>query len=207
VPFRVDARDVEFLASAVLKDQQQKIKESMKKLGAIIAIVIFSSVAAFAQSKTTEALQKDFDTSLALYFYKNTLRMLNQTENKEFDEMVKDIEKMKFLMVDKSSRGFGKQEYEKLLNDYQAEDYEAIMTSRYQGKNFDIYLRDKKGSKLGTVVLVNDSTNLFVLDIVGKIDVSKAGALFSTLDSNTDIGKQIRGFVDTKSRAKNTNRD
>jgi len=179
----------------------------MKKLGVVAAIIVFFSAPALAQSKTTETLQKDFDTSLALFFYKNTLRMLNQTENKEFDEMVKDIEKMKFLMVDKSSRGFGKQEYQKLLGDYQAEDYEEIMTSRYQGKNFDIYIRDKKGSKLGTVVLVNDSTNLFVLDIVGKIDVTKAGALFSTLDSNTDIGKQIRGFVDTKNRAKNTNRD
>jgi hypothetical protein len=196
-----------FLASAVLKGSKQKIRESMKKLSIVVAALVFSSAAAFAQAKTTEALQKDFDTSLSLYFYKNTLRMLNQSENKEFDEMVKNIEKMKFLMVDKSSRGFGKQEYQKLLGDYRSEDYEAMMTSRHQGKNFDIYIRDRKGSKLGTVILVNDSTNLYVLDIVGTIDVSKAGALFSTLDSNTDIGKQIRGFVDTKNRAKETNRD
>jgi hypothetical protein len=165
---------------------------------------VLCSQGVWAQAKTTEALQKDFDTSLALYFYKNTLRMLNQAENKEFDEMVKNIEKMKFLMVDKSSRGFGKQEYQKLLGDYRAEEYEAIMSSRHQGKNFDIYLRDKKG-KPGTVVLVNDSTNLYVLDIVGTIDVSKAGALFSTLDNNTDIGKQIRGFVDNKNNKNKKN--
>jgi hypothetical protein len=203
----VDARDNRIPGIRCVKGQQQKSKESMKKLSIIVAAMCLSVVAALGQAKTTEALQKEFDTSLSLYFYKNTLRMLNQSENKEFDEMVKNIEKMKFLMVDKSSRGFGKQEYQDLIGNYKAEDYEAMMSSRHQGKNFDIYIRDKKGSKLGTVVLVNDSTNLYVLDIVGTIDVSKAGALFSTLDSNTDIGKQIRGFVDTKNRAKETNRD
>ena len=40
----------------------------------------------------------------SLYFYQNTLRMLNQTENKEFDELIKDIEKMKFLMIEKDAQ-------------------------------------------------------------------------------------------------------
>ena len=104
----------------------------MKKLILATAFV-FWSIALWAQSKTTEALQKQFDSTLSLYFYKNTLRMLNQTENKEFDEMIKDIEKMKFLMVDKSTKNFGANEYKKLMKDYQEENYESIMTSRYEG--------------------------------------------------------------------------
>lgn len=150
------------------------------------------------QSKTTLALQEQFEGSLSLYFYKNTLRMLNQQENKEFDQLIENIEKMKFLMVDKVEKKFGAKEYRKLIGDYQKEAYESIVTARIDGRNFDIYLRDAKGAKPGTIVLVNDSTNLFVLDIVGTIDVTKAGSLFSAIDGSTDIGKRIRSFTDEK---------
>jgi Domain of unknown function (DUF4252) len=169
----------------------------MKRIALLVLLLAFGFTAQ-AQSKTTEALQKRFEGSLALYFYKNTLRMLNQQENKEFDQLIENIEKMKFLMVDKAQGGFDKKDYSKLISDYQDEAYEAIVTSRMDGRNFDVYLRDAKGSKAGTVVLVNDSSSLYVLDIVGTIDVSKVGALFSTIDNNTDIGKRIRSFTNQK---------
>jgi hypothetical protein len=162
--------------------------------------LLFFTVPLWGQAKTTQALQSRFESSLSLYFYKNTLRMLNQSENKEFDEMIKDIEKMKFLMVDKSSNQFDAKEYGKLKSDYQEEHYESAMTSRYQGKNFDIFIKDKKGSSPGTIVLVNDSSNLFVLDMIGTIDVRQAGKLFSTLDESSDIGKKIKSFTEHKGK-------
>lgn len=168
----------------------------MKKLKILISIILFP-VIALAQSETTEALQKQYNDAFSLYFYKNTLRMLNQMDSPEFDELIKDIEKMKFLMIDKSKMKFETADYKKLLKQYSAESYEEIMTTRFQGKNFDIYLKDKKGSTLGTVMLVNDSTSLYVLDILGTIDVSKATQLFSTLDESSDIGKKIKSFLDS----------
>lgn len=168
----------------------------MKKLNSLLFIVLFP-LAAFSQSETTQALQEQYKDAFSLYFYKNTLRMLNQTDSPEFDELIKDIEKMKFLMIDKTKMRFVDTDYEKLLTKYSAEAYEEIMTTRYQGKNFDIYLKDKKGSTLGTVMLVNDSTSLYVLDILGRIDVSKATKLFSTLDESSDIGQKIKSFLDT----------
>jgi hypothetical protein len=170
----------------------------MKKNLLLIIGVIFASATVFAQSKTTQALDDRFE-GLSLYFYKNTLRMLNQTDDKDFDQLIKDIEKMKFLMIDKEDK-FGKNEYKKLISDYQAESFEPIMTSRHQGRTFDIYLKDKKGSSLGTVVLVNDSTSLYVLDIIGTIDITKASSLFSAIDESSDIGKQIKNFTDRKGK-------
>lgn len=166
----------------------------------LVVVCIFSSGMVIGQANTTQALQKEFDGSLSLYFYKNTLRMLNQKDNKEFDELIQNIEKMKFLMVDKTTRNFGMAEYQKLKADYQKEYYESILTSRYQGKNMDIYLKDKKGQTPGTLVLVNDSTSLYVLDIVGTFDVSKAGALFSVIDDSSDIGQQIKNFTNHKKK-------
>ena len=121
--------------------------------------------------------------------------MLNQTDNKEFDEMVKNIERMKFLRIDKASGNFGTADYKKLKGSYASETYEEIMTSRYDGRNFDIYLKDKKGSPFSTVVLVNDSTNLYVIDILGTIDVRQASKLFSTLDGNSEIAQKMKSFI------------
>ena len=167
----------------------------MKKLKILFLAALFPLIT-MAQSETTQALQKQYDDAFTLYFYKNTLRMLNQTDSPEFDELIKDIEKMKFLMIDKTKDKFANSDYKKLLKQYTTESYEEIMTTRYEGKNFDIYLKDKKGSTLGTVMLVNDSTSLYVLDILGTIDITKATKLFSALDESSDIGQKIKSFLD-----------
>jgi len=160
-----------------------------------VATMLASISSAHAQSKTTDALQKSHSDALALYFYNNTLRMLNQKEDKAFDELIKDIEKMKFLMIDKE-KGFGASQYKTLVSGYKSESFEEIMTSRYQGRNFDVFLKDDDGKTEGMVVTVNDSTNLYILDIVGSIPLDKVSALFNAIDDSTDIREKIRKFTE-----------
>src|SRR5687768_12768261 len=144
----------------------------------VLAILIAPMIG-LAQSKTTEALQEKHDDAMALFFYNNTLRMLNQKEDPAFDELIKDIEKMKLLMIKKSNE-FDAGSYKKIVGDYKAEKYEEIMTSRFEGKNFDVLM--KEGNSKGMLVLVNDSENLFVLDIIGSIALNKVTQLYNTLD-------------------------
>ena len=144
-----------------------------------------------AQSKTTEKLDKKYEEALSLYFYNNTLRMINQTDDKEFDALIKDIEKMKFLIIKKED--FGKEDYKKLINDYKAESFEEMMTSRHEGKNFDVYMKD--GKSKGMIVAVNDSENLYVLDIVGSVPLNKVTTFFKEIDQSTEIGKRIQEFA------------
>ena len=154
----------------------------------LLAIFTFSVQ---GQSKTTEKLHKKYNESLALFFYNNTLRMINQTDDKEFDELIKDVEKMKFLMIKKE--GFGKDDYNKLISDYKSESFEEMMTSRHEGKNFDVYMKD--GNSKGMIVAVNDSENLYVLDIVGSVPLNKITKFFSEIDESTEIGKRIQDFA------------
>lgn len=161
------------------------------------------SVASVAQTKTTEALHKKYSEGLSLFFYNNTLRMLNQSDDKAFDELIKDIQKMQFLMIEKT-RDFN---YKKLTSEYKSESFEEIMTSRMDGKRFDILLSEAKGKTNGVVVLVNDSTNLYVLDIVGSISISNATKLFSTIDESSDIGKKIKEFTKKDDKGKKEDKD
>jgi hypothetical protein len=171
----------------------------MMKVIPALLVLVFVSVFSFqgnAQTETTIALNKRFDDALTLYFYKNTLRMLNQSENKEFDEIIKDIEKMKFLVIEKTTENFSTADYKKLVGSYKGESYEEIMSSRFEGKNFDIFLKEKNGVTKGMIVLANDSSSLYVLDILGRVEINKVTKLFNTIDNSAEIGKMIKAFSD-----------
>jgi hypothetical protein len=147
-----------------------------------------------AQTKTTDALQKANSEALVFFFYNNTLRMLNQKDDPAFDALIKDVEKMKFLIIEKAN-GFDAADYKKLASGYKAESYDAIMTSRYEGRNFDVFLKDSNGKTAGMVVTVNDSTNLYVLDIVGSVALDKVTKFFSTIDESSDIAEKVRDLA------------
>jgi hypothetical protein len=149
--------------------------------------IAFSSV--FSQSKTTEALHKNNDAQ-AFFFYNNTLRMLNQTEDKSFDELIKNIEKMKLLLISKPA-SFGAAQYKKIVADYKSESFEEAMTSRLEGKSFDIFIKEKDNKTKGMLVLVNDKDKLYVLDIVGSIALDQVGNLYKTIENSSDIKKVI----------------
>jgi len=161
----------------------------------LLCIIVITPTLLNAQSSTTEALHKKHDGALALFFYNNTLRMLNQSEDTEFDELIQDIEKMRFLMIKKNESSFGNNDFKKLVSDYKAEAFEEIMTSRHDGKNFDVFLKEKDGKTNGMLVLINDSENLYVLDILGRIALDKVTKLYSTLDESTDISSKIKAFT------------
>ena len=133
--------------------------------------------------------------------------MLNQTDSKEFDELIKDIEKMKFLMIDKAKTSFVDTDYRKLKSGYLSESYEEMMTSRFQGKNFDVYIRQKGGQVKGTVIMASDSANLYVLDILGRVALDKATSLFSTLNQSTDIGQRVKDFISSNDKSKSKKHD
>lgn len=164
----------------------------MKKY--LIITGFFVASVAVGQTKTTNELEKRFDDSFALFFYNNTLKMLNQTEDKAFDEMIKDIEKMKFVMINKTA-SFSVQDYKNLIKGYKTESFENVMTARSEGKNFDVYVKEENDRVKGTVILVNDSSQLYVLDVVGRVNPQQVSAFFSTLDENSDIAGRIKNFV------------
>lgn len=160
-----------------------------------IFFILFAPILLKAQSLTTEALRKKHSGSLELFFYNNTLRMLNQSDDKEFDELIKDIEKMRFLMIKKEETNFGNTDFQKLVSDYKTESFQEIMTSRHEGKNFDVFLKEQGGKTKGMLVLINDTENLYVLDILGTIALDKVTSLYSALDKSTDISSKIKAFA------------
>jgi hypothetical protein len=164
---------------------------SMEKIF-LLALMAGALQMAQAQTKTTELLDEKHD-GMSLYFYKNTLRMLNQKDDVEFDEMIKDIEKIRFVMIDRREETFSDADYKKLKQDYtKKESYEEIMNGRLDGRNLNIYVRESGGKVKGTIIMASDSSNVYVLDILGKIALEKAGSLFKMIDENSEIAKKLK---------------
>jgi len=44
--------------------------------------------------------------------------------------------------------------------------------------------------------MAGDSSNLFVLDILGKIALEKASALFKMIDENSDVAEKFKRHID-----------
>lgn len=164
----------------------------MTKKILLAILIVVTSFQTFAQSKTTNALQEKFGEAFSAFFYHNTLRMLNQKEDPEFDALIKDIEKIKFLMIDKAAKSFS---YPAIVGDYKKEAFEEAMTSRHQGKSFDVFIKENNGKTKGMLVLINDETTFYVLDIVGSIALNKITKLYSTLEESSDIGRRIKEFT------------
>lgn len=155
-----------------------------------LAGLLLAATCGWAQTRTTEQLVEENKEALNLFFYRNTLRMLNQSGDPEFDELIRHIEKMRFLLIDRGAV-ISLSDFKKTGKRYAAEGYEEMMSSRMQGRFFDVWVREREGQVKGTVMLVADSTQLYVLDILGRVALDKASKLFQTIDQSADVGRLI----------------
>lgn len=173
----------------------------------LYATLLFVAAGFFAeaQTKTTQALDEKYD-GLSLFFYRNTLRMLNQKDDPAFDELIKDIEKMRFMLINKVESNFTDVDYKKLLDGYKSETYEEMMSGRAEGRTFTVYLRETNGNVKGTVILAKDNESVMVLDILGKIALNKVPEFFNAIDNSTDIGGKIKDFMSDKDEKSEENK-
>ena len=81
------------------------------------------------------------------------------------------------------------------------------MTTRVEGRSFDVLLKEKSDRIKGVVVLVNDSASLYVLDMVGSIALNKIPDLYKAIDDSTDVGKRIKSFTDRNAKRKGNDKD
>lgn len=164
----------------------------MKKI--LAGTFLLMSSWCFAQTETTNEFDRMY-SSRTFFLYNNTLRMINQKGDKAFDELIKDIEKMKIVWVDKKKKNFGAEAYKKLVTGFKSEKFEEIMNSKYEGKSFNAFIKEKDGDTKGVVIAVDDGENIYVMDIVGKIALNQITSFFSTLDNNSDIGQKFKSMM------------
>jgi hypothetical protein len=164
----------------------------------ILTLILTSTgFGSFAQSLASKALAENFDTSLNLFFYRNTLRMFNFNDDPEFDKMINGIEKMRFIMLEKEKNKFDKAQYANLISNYTKENYEEIMSVRYDNTNFNVFIKEEKGVSKAMLLLANADDSIIVLDMLGSVPLDKIGDLYSTVSEVNGRG-QLKSAIKQK---------
>lgn len=151
----------------------------MKKIFFSIMVLLMLQSTSYAQSETTQAFSEKYDDAFTLFFYNNTLQMLNQENNAEFEALIKDIDKMKFIRVSKKENKLTDVDFKKMVDNYHDEDFEDLMTMSHEGMNINVYIKESSGVTTGLVLLMNDPESFSILDIKGKVPLNKLASLIS----------------------------
>ncbi len=107
--------------------------------------------------------------------------MLNMEENAEFEALIKDIDKMKFIRVDKKERNMDKAAFNSLVEQYHDEEFEDLMTMRQEGMDIHVYIKESSGVTKGLVFIMDDDESLSILDVKGAVPLNKVANLLSAL--------------------------
>lgn len=141
--------------------------------------LLLPALAVSAQSNTTQELHKKYDDAFYLFFYENTLQMLNQQNSEEFSRLINDIDKMKFLRIDKKKYSISREDVKSLMKKYQGEEFEELMSMREEGADIKVYIKEKDKITYGLVMLINDEEALAVLDIKGSVPLNDLVNLYN----------------------------
>ncbi len=159
----------------------------MKKLFLLLIVLAMQMPLLMAQSETTDQFHKNHDEAFALFFYRNTLRMLNMKDNAELEALIRDIEKMKFLRISKSESDFDRDQYKALVSKYHDEEFEDLMTMRSEGSNLNVFIKEKNKVTKGLVVLLDNDDDFAILDIKGAVPLDRVAELMNYVRSTEDL--------------------
>lgn len=140
-------------------------------------------LSAHAQTDTTQDFHERHEEAFTLFFYKNSLRMLNMADNEAFAELIRDIDKMKFVRIDKSAENFSRSEYNDLVERYHGESFDDLMTMRSNGANLNVFIKEKNNTTHGLVILMEDEENFSIVDIIGAVPLQRIAELVSKIQS------------------------
>lgn len=112
--------------------------------------------------------------------YPSTLRMINLSNNDDYNEMIKELDKLLIYQLDSSTSASG--EYRDLIGYYEQEDFEEYITM-YGGENsFFIYGKEGRRNQMVGVMAAREGTFAFYLK--GNIAWQKIPTLMNSLTEN-----------------------
>jgi hypothetical protein len=152
---------------------------------ALFILLVFYTGGIFAQSKSINRFRSDFKENTNMFFYSSTLKMLNTDSNPDLAKILNGIEEIRVLNYDKAAQKFNNNDIANLKNALKEEAYNALMMINEKGNAINLYSREKHGKTVGFVAVVENRTNLVLIDLIGAIDVKKFMELKQKLDTHT----------------------
>nr|WKN39623.1 DUF4252 domain-containing protein [Tunicatimonas sp. TK19036] len=174
-----------------------------KPLLLTLLIILVGFSFSIAQSHTVSRFLADHTPSQKLFFYPSTLRMVNIEKNPDFYALVRDVDKLRVLMYDKSSSGFSSQTLRDLSQDVKAEDYQELMTFETTQQTAYLYSLGDENTPEGVVGLIETDDTIILTDLEGFVNLPALLKLFQS-DFNFE---DMSGLVNIMSQQHKENKE
>jgi len=137
-----------------------------------------------AQSSAVTEFKDNHNTTLALYFYPSTLRMINLQHNEEYDEMIRNIKKARFFKLD--SGAVTPEQLSVLSETLIKSGYEEMMEMKSKGNDIKVLGLEKHTPEI--VVISRNGDECMLVEVTGMINIAKIPKLIDAFNSG--------GFLD-----------
>lgn len=140
-----------------------------------------------AQSKVMRSLAEDYPDAFVLMFYHSSLNMLNVNDDPDFARMIKDIEKIKVLRLNKKEDHFNEKALSELKDDLDNRGFEKLMTVKNPDYDIGVYIHEDDDDILGFFLLMDEDEDFMAIDVLGSMPVGDISQLVSKIKEAKDI--------------------
>jgi hypothetical protein len=130
-------------------------------------------------SPTTQQFQDSVKGELALCFYPSTIRMLNFNKDSAFNDLIDDIKKLKIVSYNKQSDTTKTIDLSILTQKIREEGYVDLLQFKQSNRDIKVFLLKKSNEPKKFYGIINDSAQIILIDLVGKIPIKNLAALTS----------------------------
>lgn len=132
----------------------------------------------FGQSNTISDFLESNAPDQSYYLYPTTLRMINVTDDPEFEKLVKDIRRMRCFLY--QADRLPATAYERIKRGVIQEEFDLLMEYTRQHRTVHFYVLAEKGTPEGLVGLVQQSGEFILIDVEGFADLRYLGKIINS---------------------------
>ena len=122
-------------------------------------------------------LADDFPDAFVLMIYHSSLNMLNVDDDPDFARMIRDIEKIKVLRLDKAEDDFTKEALTALKANLNERGFDELMIVRSKDYDIGVYINEDDGDIEGYFLLMDEEENFTAIDVLGSMAVGDISQL------------------------------
>ena len=122
-------------------------------------------------------LSEEYDDARAFMIYHSSLNMLNIEDNEDFTRVVRDIDRIKVLIIDKSESEFASSNLSDLRETLTDRSYEELMTFDSKENNIAVFIQEDDEDIEGFFLYMDEGESFTAIDVRGSIQLKDIGLL------------------------------
>lgn len=132
-------------------------------------------------------LSEQYPDAFVLMFYHSSLNMLNIDDDPTFARMIRDLEKIKLLRINKDADDFTSENLKDLKKELNDRDYEMLMVAKSNEFDITVYILEDDDDIKGFFLFMDEESEFYAIDVVGSMNVGDISLLVDRIKEVKDF--------------------